>query len=110
MPGEKRREIRLAALVERAEEEREPTRDGEEDHDEHIRDRRREIARELALQHRGNARHHAAAPPVIDRNTSSSRPDGTRDARPFGVSSARILPCAMMIARLQTASTSSRRW
>src|SRR4029079_18504368 len=76
--------------------------------DEHIRDRSREVARELAL-HDGDHAVHAAAPPVIDRKTSSSRRDGTRPASPCGVSSARILPCAMMIARLHTASTSSSR-
>src|SRR5688572_3686015 len=74
MPVEERAEIGLAGLVEPAVEEREPTRDDEEDHDEHVRNRRREVARELALEHRGDAAH-AAAPPVIERNTSSKRPD-----------------------------------
>ena len=45
-------EIGLAALVEVAEVERERAREDEEDHDEHVRDRSREVARELALHDR----------------------------------------------------------
>ena len=61
-------------LVEAAVEEREHAGEHEEDHDEHVSDRRREIARELALEYGGDAAH-AVAPPVIERNTSSRRPD-----------------------------------
>src|SRR5688500_1093650 len=74
MPIKERAEIGLPRLIEAAVEERKPTRDDQEDHDEHVRDWRREVARELALEH-GRDAAHAVAPPVIERNTSSRRPD-----------------------------------
>src|SRR5690606_17227691 len=70
---EERREIRLAPLVEIAEIERERVCDDQKDDDEDVRNRRRDIAGELPLEDREHPVH-ALAPPVIVRNTSSSRP------------------------------------
>src|SRR6185436_3600670 len=92
MPGEERLEVGLPALVEAAEREREPARGDEKDHDEHVRDRRRKVARELAAED-GDHRAHAVAPPVIDRNTSSRRPD----SRCSSASSQRWLSASALI-------------
>src|SRR5690606_29415005 len=73
MECEERPEIRLATLVEVTQVESERAREHEKDHDEHVGERRQEIALELALRDRGYAAH-ALAPPVMVRNTSSSRP------------------------------------
>src|SRR5690606_14364499 len=98
MEREERREIRLVTLVEPAEIGRERVRHDEEDRDEHVGDGRREVARELPLEHRRNP-FHALAPPVIVRNTSSRRPVSSwssssfqpcRSAsRPIGISGSR---------------------
>ena len=56
MEIEERLQVGLAALVEIAEIERERAGQHQEDHDEHVRDRRREIAAQLALEDRDDRR------------------------------------------------------
>src|SRR5580658_1185251 len=76
MEGEERLEIRLAALVEAAQVEREGVRQYQEDEDEHISQRRREVTRELAAHDDAHVVHGvSSAQAVMVRNTSSSRPD-----------------------------------
>ena len=81
-------EVRLAALVERAEEEGEQVRQQQEDDDDDVGERRREVTRELAPQDDsygfqgrllGSWRQAATA-----RNTSSRRPEGARALRRRG--------------------------
>src|SRR6185295_520505 len=93
-----------------AQEEREDVRQREEEQDDDHGERRGEITCELAAQDdadrfHGGLREDQAA---TARNRSSSLPDGERARSAAGVSSATSLPCAMMMARVQTASTSSR--
>ncbi len=57
MEGEERPEIRLAPLVEAAEIEREPVGEHEKDQDEDIRQRCREITRQLAAQNDAHVAH-----------------------------------------------------
>ena len=81
MIAEEHGEIGGAVLVEMADVEREGAHREQEDHDEHIGERRREIGRELALEDRPERVHVAgsrvrasASCVVIARNTSSRRP------------------------------------
>src|SRR5262249_23223562 len=91
MEVEERLQVGLAALVEVAEVERERAGQDQEDHDEDVGDRRREVAAQLALEDRDDAAHVRAslpvAPCVTVRNTSSSRP-------PSSASSRTATPCA----------------
>src|SRR5436305_13323221 len=76
MEGEERIEVGLAALVEVSEIEREDVGEEQEDDDENVRERRREVARELAAHDDAHVAHDAAGPQaVMVRNTSSRRPD-----------------------------------
>jgi hypothetical protein len=59
MEGEERRQVRLAALVETAEIEREPVGQHEKNQDEDIGQRCREITRELAAQNDAHVAHGA---------------------------------------------------
>src|SRR5438105_15731737 len=72
MEGEERIEVGLAALVEVSEIEREDVGEEQEDDDENVRERRREVARELAAHDDAHVAHDAAGPQaVMVRNTSS---------------------------------------
>ena len=77
MEIEKRQQVGLAALVEIAEVKRERAGEQQEDHDEHIGDRRGEVARQFPFEDRDDVAHARASCPlpcVIVRNTSSRRP------------------------------------
>src|SRR5271166_2648222 len=106
--GEERIEVGLAAIEEAAEVEGQRALQDEEDDDEHRGDRSGEIAAEFALRDDEDVAHAHATSIVNCRNTSSSLPDGCLRCSSAGVASATTRPAAMMIAREQTASTSSR--
>ena len=84
----------------------------QEDDDEDVAERRREVALEFTPEDRDHALQlcHAATPPVRRRNTSSSLPLDDCLTRSCGVESTRMRPSLMMTARLQTFSASSSRW
>src|SRR6476659_5043134 len=77
MEAEEDLQVGLPGFVEIAEVESEGAREQQEDHDKHDRQRRREIAAELAAEN-GPGRTHACASVVMRRNTSSSRPCSMR--------------------------------
>src|SRR5436190_23422497 len=75
MPAEESREARFAALEEAAGGKGEKAREQKEDDEEHVRDRRAEIARQFALHDGADDAHFfAVSGSVIRRNTSSSSP------------------------------------
>src|SRR3569832_1956762 len=80
MVGEEHRQVGHAVVVEAADIERERAHREQEDHDEHIGQRRREIGRKLALEdgpdvtHAASAFVRAVSCVVIERYTSSCRP------------------------------------
>ena len=85
---EERRQVRLAALVEAAQVEREQAGQHQEDDDEHVGEGRREVAAQFPAGDAADDCHYAAPPAlpaavaspsvVIARNTSSSRPASRR--------------------------------
>src|SRR5690606_39203791 len=105
-------EVRLPTLVERPQVEREDPGEEQEDDDEDVRYRRREVAVQLALQDRKDVVHATAPSRLTDvvsrRNASSMSPEGERARSSAGVPSNSSCPAAMMMARVHTASTSSR--
>src|SRR5271166_2262538 len=106
--GEERVQVGLAAIEEAAEVEGQCALQDEEYDDEHGGDRGGEIAAKFASGDDEDVAHAYAASIVNCRNTSSSFPDGCRRCSSTGVASATTRPAAMMIARVHTASTSSR--
>src|SRR5579864_8963466 len=81
MEAEEADEIILAAIEEISEEESEGPGKNQEDHDEHVSERRGEITGELATENNVSAMHRApayAALSVMARKTSSRRPRSTR--------------------------------
>ena len=102
LPGE----IGLIALIKTAQFKGCEAAQHQKHNQKHISQWRCKIGLQLTLDDYRQCRHHT--PPVKSRNTSSSRPDGERCASRSGASSTSSLPCAMMMARVHTAPTSSR--
>src|SRR5688572_22408758 len=96
MPAEERRQARFAALEERARGEREEPGEQQKDHQEHVRDRRREIRLELAPADDPDRPHAFAVSGCVRlRKTSSSSPRSL------------YMPCTFQPSRLTRSMTAA---
>src|SRR5436190_6413361 len=96
MPAEERREARLAALEERARGKREEPGEQQKDHQEHVRDRRREVRFELAPADDPDRSHVSAVSGSVRlRKTSSSSPRSL------------YIPCTFQPSRLTRSITAA---